>query len=107
MRYSHGPDLLPPRRGANGRGTGGAPVMNRGPSLERSYLRAEQATAVWARSFYFASRFLPLDKKRAVFALYDYCRHADNLVDARGDRPRAQVLADLDALAATIRTLHA
>ena len=24
---------------------------------------------------------------RAIFALYDFCRHADNLVDERGDRP--------------------
>jgi 15-cis-phytoene synthase len=76
-------------------------------ALERSYGRAEQATAAWARSFYFASRFLPLEKKRAVFALYDYCRHADNLVDARGDRSRAQAAADLEALAATVRALHA
>lgn len=76
-------------------------------ALERSYLRAEHATAVWARSFYFASRFLPLEKKRGVFALYDYCRHADNLVDARGHRSRAEVVADLEALAATVRALHA
>lgn len=76
-------------------------------ALERSYLRAERTTAVWARSFYFASRFLPLQKRRAVFALYDYCRHADNLVDDRGDRPPAQVTADLEALASTVRALHA
>jgi phytoene synthase len=76
-------------------------------ALECSYLRAERATAEWAKSFYFASRFLPPEKKRAVFALYDYCRHADNLVDARGDRPRAQVLADLEELAATVRSIHA
>lgn len=75
--------------------------------LERSYLRAERATAVWARSFYFASRFLPVEKKRAVFALYDYCRHADNLVDDRGERPGALVRTDLDRLAATVRSLHA
>jgi phytoene synthase len=75
-------------------------------ALRRSYLRAEHATAVWARSFHFASRFLPPEKKRAVFALYDYCRHADNLVDLRGDRPRRHVLADLDALGATVRSLH-
>ena len=56
-------------------------------SLQRSYRHAEHTTAVWARSFHFASRFLPLEKKRAIFALYDYCRHADNLVDERGDRP--------------------
>ncbi|MEO6056663.1 MAG: squalene/phytoene synthase family protein [Gemmatimonadales bacterium] len=75
--------------------------------LERSYLRAERATAVWARSFYFASRFLPVEKKRAVFALYDYCRHADNLVDDRGERSGALVRTDLDRLAATVRSLHA
>ena len=71
-------------------------------TLERSYARAEQATAVWARSFYFASRFLPLEKRRAVFALYDYCRHADNLVDLRGDRSEADARADLAALGVTV-----
>ncbi len=76
-------------------------------ALERSYGRAEQTTALWARSFYFASRFLPLEKRRAVFALYDYCRHADNLVDARGDRSKAQVLADLAALGTLVRAIHA
>ena len=40
-----------------------------------------------------------MEKKLAIFALYDYCRHADNLVDARGDRPAAEVRADLVALA--------
>lgn len=76
-------------------------------ALERSYARAEQATALWARSFYFASRFLPVGKRRAVFALYDYCRHADNLVDGRGGRSRAEVYADLAALADTVRCIHA
>jgi phytoene synthase len=82
-------------------------VSHADAALERSYLRAERTTAVWARSFYFASRFLPLEKRRAVFALYDYCRHADNLVDDRGDRTPAQVRADLEMLASTVRALHA
>jgi phytoene synthase len=72
-----------------------------------SYARAEEATAHWARSFYFASRFLPGDKRRAIFALYDYCRTADNLVDARGDRPVTLVRADLAALAEQVRAIHA
>ena len=75
-------------------------------ALERCYARAEQTTAVWARSFYFASRFLPRDKRRGVFALYDYCRHADNLVDAPGDRSCDEVRAELAALAATVRGIH-
>ena len=79
--------------------------MNRA-AVERSYRRAEHTTALWARSFHFASRFLPTGKKRAVFALYDYCRHADNLVDARGERSRDDALADLAALGSMVRSIH-
>jgi phytoene synthase len=75
--------------------------------LEASYGAAELITAEWARSFYFASRFLPDDKRRAIFAVYDYCRHADNLVDRRGDVPVARVRAELDELAGLVRRLHA
>ena len=76
-------------------------------ALEYGYAHAERVTAYWARSFHFASRFLPRAKRRAVFALYDYCRHADNLVDLRGMRPVPQVRADLAALAAEVRAIHA
>ena len=76
-------------------------------ALRRSYARAERTTAAWARSFHFASRFLPDAKRRAVFALYDYCRHADNLVDLRGSRPADAVRAELAALGRTVRALHA
>lgn len=81
-------------------------TSNPGLSLHRSYAHAEKVTADWARSFYFASRFLPRSKRRAVFALYDYCRYADNLVDLRAGRPRAEVLADLRALERTVREIH-
>jgi phytoene synthase len=75
-------------------------------AVERSYNRAEAVTAEWARSFHFASRFLPLLKRRAIFAIYDYCRHADNLVDHRGDRSVAEVRAELATLGALVRELY-
>jgi len=75
--------------------------------LEHSYAAAEAVTASWARTFHFASRFLPAARRRAAVALYDYCRHADNLVDQRGDRPAAAVRADLTALGAQVRAMHA
>lgn len=34
-----------------------------------------------ARTFWIASRFLPADKQRAAFALYAFCRTADDIVD--------------------------
>jgi phytoene synthase len=77
------------------------------PALARSYCSAEKVTATWARSFYFAARFLPPPKRRAIFALYDYCRHADNLVDARGSRSVEDARADLRDLDHLIRVTHA
>ena len=84
-----------------------AGVGARAAALARSYARAEAVTAHWARSFSFASRFLPQPKRQAVFALYDYCRHADNLVDERGARSAAAVRGELTRLAALVRRLHA
>ncbi|MBI2795914.1 MAG: phytoene/squalene synthase family protein [Gemmatimonadetes bacterium] len=40
-----------------------------------------------ARTFSLASRLLPAPKRRAVFALYAFCRVADDLVDLGLDRP--------------------
>jgi phytoene synthase len=74
--------------------------------IAESYGAAERVTAAWARSFYFASRFLPDEKRRAVFAVYDYCRHADNLVDHRGDRSGELVRAELAALGVAVRRMH-
>ncbi len=74
--------------------------------MEQSYFRAEAVTAHWAKSFYFASRFLPHQKKRAIFALYDFCRYADNLVDERGTRSAEQVRRELAALETTLRRMH-
>ncbi len=76
-------------------------------TLAHSYHLAEQVTASWARSFHFASRFLPHHKQRAIYALYDYCRHADNLVDLRGQREPADVRAELAELRDEIRHIHA
>lgn len=75
-------------------------------ALARSHRQAEATTAAHAKSFYFASRFLPLPKRRAVFALYDFCRHADDLVDERGERPVAAVRADLARLETMLRAVH-
>lgn len=81
--------------------------MHRDLELEWSYQRAEAMTARWAKSFHFASRFLPAAKKRAIFAIYDYCRHADNLVDDRGAQPVATVRVELDGLRDLVCRLHA
>jgi phytoene synthase len=75
-------------------------------SLAWSYAEAERVTAEWAKSFYFASRFLPDAKRRAVFAIYDLCRHADNLVDERGSRSAESARRELASLGVRLRRMH-
>lgn len=53
--------------------------------LERAYARCEEMTAVHSRSFHMASSLLPREKRRAVRALYAFCRVSDDIVDCASD----------------------
>ena len=48
----------------------------------------ERTVREHARTFALASRFLPAPKRRATFALYAFCRAADDIVDAAHDGAR-------------------
>ncbi|WFN91384.1 phytoene/squalene synthase family protein [Gordonia sihwensis] len=63
---------------------------------DRGYRLAESLTRAAGRTYFLASRLLPVDGRRAVFALYGYARTVDDVVDgACGSQPRS---ARLDAL---------
>ncbi len=50
-------------------------------SLTDAYLYCEKVTRDHSKSFYFASSFLPEEKRRAIRALYAFCRYSDDIVD--------------------------
>ena len=50
-------------------------------ALAASHASCHAVTRRHARSFYFSSFALPREKKRAAYAVYAYCRYADDLVD--------------------------
>jgi phytoene synthase len=54
-------------------------------SQQEAYAACEAITAQYSRSFYLASRLLPAKKRRAMRALYAFCRTADNLADGKVD----------------------
>jgi phytoene synthase len=60
-----------------------APVCDRS-LLDRAYAHCEAITAQHSRSFSLASMFLPADKRRAIRALYAFCRVTDDIVDCHG-----------------------
>lgn len=57
--------------------------------IEKAYRYCEGVTRLHARSFYFAAKFLPRRKQRAVYPIYAFCRHVDDEIDETGERDEA------------------
>lgn len=49
--------------------------------LKPAYSHCRAITRYYAKTFYMATRFLPNEKQRSIFAIYGLCRYLDNLVD--------------------------
>ena len=63
------------------------PVLWRGaavdcPSLEEGYEACHAETRHWAKTYYLGSLLMPPRKRRAIWAIYVWCRRTDELVDA-------------------------
>lgn len=75
----------------------------RSPStdLTAAYARCREVTRVHSKTFYLSSLFLAPEKRRAVWAVYAFCRVADDIVDRLAPAPER--LAALDAWEAELR----
>jgi phytoene synthase len=49
--------------------------------IEKAYEYCESVTRLHAKSFYFAAKFLPAHKQKAVYPIYAFCRHVDDEID--------------------------
>ncbi len=49
--------------------------------LTISYQYCRDVSKMHAKTFYFASRFLPPEKRNACYSIYAFCRYIDDLVD--------------------------
>ena len=53
-------------------------------SVEAAYEACRQVTADFAKSFYLSTLLMPPLKRRAIWAIYVWCRRTDELVDGSG-----------------------
>lgn len=53
--------------------------------LKHAYSHCRMITRHHAKTFYMATRFLPREKQRSIFAIYGLCRYLDDLVDESTD----------------------
>lgn len=73
--------------------------------LHRNYELCRKYTRQYARTFYFASHVLPKQKRYAAYAVYAFCRYADEIVDSpRFDASQAR--RRLDDLREQLRRLY-
>lgn len=73
--------------------------------LEANYEECRAVTRRYARTFYFASHVLPAEKRRAAYAVYAFCRYADELADGHGSS-RHHARQQLSALRDQLRYLY-
>jgi phytoene synthase len=61
--------------------------------LDAAYTLCADVTREYSKSFYFSTRFLPAEKRRAIRAFYAFCRATDDMVDL--PKPGASIASSL------------
>jgi 15-cis-phytoene synthase len=81
------------------------PRMTTLASLEDAYELCRQITAKYSKTFYLGTMLMPEAKRRAIWAIYVWCRRTDELVDG----PRAELTTDatLDQWEKNLETIFA
>jgi phytoene synthase len=79
------------------------------PSLEEAYEACRLETAEWAKTFYLGTLLMPPAKRRAIWAIYVWCRRTDELMDSpeAQARPVAELAERLDHWEQRTRALFA
>ncbi len=67
------------------------------PSLEASYAHCRSLNKRFGTTYYWATYALPSVKRHHVWALYAFCRYADDIVDDMGDASSADRCAALQS----------
>ena len=50
--------------------------------LDQAYELCRQETQKWAKTFYLGTLLLPVEKRRAIWAIYVWCRRTDEIMDS-------------------------
>ena len=74
--------------------------------IEKAYAYCESVTKHHARSFYFAAKFLPKTKQRAVYPVYAFCRHVDDEIDEIGDGDHAEAIEAVERWRSNLNEIY-
>jgi len=75
------------------------------PSVESAYEFCRQVTAEYSKTFYLGTLLMPKEKRKAIWAIYVWCRRTDQLVD--GPEAEFTTLDTLDQWEKTLESIFA
>lgn len=75
--------------------------------IKKAYEYCESVTKLHAKSFYFAAKFLPKGKQKAVYPIYAFCRHVDDEIDEIGDGDQAQAIEAVEKWRSNLQGIYA
>ena len=75
-------------------------------SLKAAFRYARSQTANYSKSFFLSSAMLPKEKRWDTYALYSFCRFADNIVDNPRNRSVEELVDEVDYMAKEIQIAH-
>ena len=84
-------------------------VVSALPNLDQAYEACRRETAEWAKTFYLGTLLMPAAKRRAIWAIYVWCRRTDEMMDSAEAqaRPVAELAGRLDRWEERTRKLFA
>lgn len=71
-----------------------------------AFEHARLLTEHFSKSFYISAKMLPRERRWATYALYGFCRYADNLIDNPRQRTEEELLQEADCLAREIEIAY-
>jgi phytoene synthase len=71
-----------------------------------AFEHARRLTAHYSKSFYLSACMLPAEKRWATFAIYGFCRYADNLIDKQRNRRVSEIIRETEFLAEELATAY-
>jgi phytoene synthase len=75
------------------------------PSVESAYEFCRQVTAEYSKTFYLGTLLMPKEKRKAIWAIYVWCRRTDQLVD--GPQAELTTLETLDQWEENLESIFA
>jgi phytoene synthase len=74
--------------------------------MKSAFVYARSQTAYHSKSFFFSTALLPKEQRWDTYALYSFCRYADNIVDNPRNRSTELLIEEVDYLKKELATAY-